>query len=644
MKTTHSLPRRHGLYDPQYEHDSCGVGFVAHIKGERSHQIILDADEILINMDHRGARGCESNTGDGAGFLTALPHEFLKKVATGDLGVTLPEPGRFAAGLVFLPTKADEREHCKTTIAGIIAEQGQQLLGWRRVPTDADAADLGPSARAAEPAIEQLFIAAADDLEGDAFERHVYMIRKRASHTLRLSDMEQALMFYICSLSTKVIVYKGMLAPEQEVPYYPDLADPDYTSHLAMVHSRFSTNTFPSWDRAQPNRFMSHNGEINTLRGNKNWMRAREGIAESELFGDDLQKLFPVVEPECSDSGTFDNVLEFLLMNGRTLQAAVMMMIPEAWENHESMSPEKKAFYEYHSCMMEPWDGPASIAFTDGRYIGAVLDRNGLRPSRYYVTRDDRVIMASEVGVLKVAPENVRSKGRLRETAQTGHTSHVAVIAIEYSTLVNHNEAVARQWGAAWRGVRKRCARAAGNDRIEGRFLGAQPAHLILNLAGQAQFRPRRTHPRAGTIVGLRVQSRRSPNQGNLGLALDRAQLLDKARQRFQTKLRQRGQPLVGFKREPVFFEGQCLDALFLEALLHAQQGVAERNNNFKPAGLLASLRFVTAVRVEHGASGANEQIAAASRKARQVPDIRGRGNEKNLLALLRQQVKEAAW
>ena len=408
------LPAKSGLYDPQFEHDSCGVGFVAHIKGERSHQIILDADEILNNMDHRGARGCESNTGDGAGFLTALPHQFLAKVAATDLGVTLPESGKFAAGLVFLPKKADERERCKNTVAEIIHEQGQTLLGWRQVPTDADAADLGPSARAAEPAIEQLFIAASGDLAGDDFERQLYVIRKRVSHALRLSDMEQALMFYICSLSTKVMVYKGMLAPEQVIPYFPDLADPDYTSHLAMVHSRFSTNTFPSWDRAQPNRFMSHNGEINTLRGNKNWMRAREGVAASDLFGDDLQNLFPVVEPECSDSGTFDNVLEFLLMSGRTLQAAMMMMIPEAWENHESMSAEKKAFYEFHSCMMEPWDGPASVAFTDGHYIGAVLDRNGLRPSRYYVTHDDRVIMASEVGVLTVAPENVKYKGRLQ--------------------------------------------------------------------------------------------------------------------------------------------------------------------------------------------------------------------------------------
>ncbi len=415
MTKTLGFPASHGLYRPQNEHDSCGVGFVAHIKGERSHRIVLDANQVLINMTHRGACGCEPNTGDGAGILTALPHDFLRKVAAHDLGIDLPPPGRFAAGLVFLPTDPDERAHCKSVMRSIIAEEGQALLGWRTVPTDPDGADIGPTARASEPAIEQLFVGATAGISGDAFEQRLYLIRKRASDTLRGSaELEQALMFYLCSLSTKVMVYKGMLTPTQVMAYYPDLADPDFTTHLAMVHSRFSTNTFPSWDRAQPNRFMAHNGEINTLRGNKNWMRARQGVAESPLFGSELSKLFPVIEPEGSDSGIFDNVLEFLLMNGRTLQEAVMMMIPEAWENHESMSAEKQAFYEYHSCLMEPWDGPASVVFTDGRYIGAVLDRNGLRPSRYYLTHDDRVVMASEVGVLAVEPDNVKSKGRLQ--------------------------------------------------------------------------------------------------------------------------------------------------------------------------------------------------------------------------------------
>ena len=403
-----------GLYRPDLEHDSCGVGFVAHIKGQRSHQIVRDAEHLLCRMDHRGARGAEQNTGDGAGILTALPHEFLAAVAREDLGKALPPPGRFAAGNVFLPTDPAEREKCKTAIAGLCAEEGQQLVGWRAVPTDADGADLGQTARAAAPRIEQLFIAAGQDLSGDAFERKLYLIRKRASHLLRTDPaLKQAKYFYVCSLSTKVLIYKGMLTPEQLMRFYPDLGNPAYTSHLAMVHSRFSTNTFPSWDRAQPNRFMSHNGEINTLRGNVNWIRAREGVMRSALFGDSLEQLFPVVEPDCSDSGVFDNVLEFLLMTGRTLQEAVMMMIPEAWQKNSLMPENKRAFYEFHSCLMEPWDGPASIAFTDGHYIGAVLDRNGLRPSRYYLTHDDRVIMASEVGVVPVDPANVKAKGRL---------------------------------------------------------------------------------------------------------------------------------------------------------------------------------------------------------------------------------------
>jgi len=403
-----------GLYRPEFEKDACGVGFVAHIKGERSHQIVQDANRIGCSMDHRGARGSEANTGDGAGILTALPHEFLVKVARRDLGIELPEPGRFTAGIIFLPPDSRQREKCKTVVARICAEEGQSLVGWREVPTDADAADIGLSARAAAPHFEQLFIAAGDGLEGDAFERKLYIIRKRASHALRSDEsLSQAKSFYVCSLSTKVIIYKGMLAPDQVFRFYPDLNDPDYKSHLALVHSRFSTNTFPSWDRAQPNRFMSHNGEINTLRGNSNWMRAREGVAASDLFGDEIDKVFPVVEPDCSDSGTFDNVLEFLLMTGRTLQESVMMMVPEAWQKQAHMSRNKQDFYEFHSCLMEPWDGPASIAFTDGRYIGAVLDRNGLRPSRYYLTHDDRVIMASEVGVLPVEPKLIAKKGRL---------------------------------------------------------------------------------------------------------------------------------------------------------------------------------------------------------------------------------------
>ena len=408
-------PGKVGLYDPAYEHDACGVGFIAHVRGERSHRLMQQAAHMLTQMDHRGACGCEPNTGDGAGMLTALPHALLRRVAADEFGAELGTPGTFSAGVFFLPQDDAERELCRRTVEEIVASRGQRLIGWRAVPTHPETANIGATAIDSMPVIEQLFIGAADGLDQDAFERELYLIRKQATTRLRGSDvLAQAQMFYISSLSTRVIIYKGMLTSGQLVPFFSDLAAPDYESHLAMVHSRFATNTFPSWDRAQPNRFMSHNGEINTLRGNMNWMHAREGVLESDLFGDDLPLAFPVVEPDCSDSGSFDNVLEFLLLSGRTLQEAVMMMIPEAWQNDPHMDATKKAFYDYHSCLMEPWDGPASIAFTDGRYIGAVLDRNGLRPSRYYVTDDDLVIMASEAGVVPVEPERVLTKGRLK--------------------------------------------------------------------------------------------------------------------------------------------------------------------------------------------------------------------------------------
>ena len=403
------LPAKRGLYDPAMEHDSCGVGFVANIKGIASREIMEDAYLINSRMDHRGGCGFEANTGDGAGILTALPHPFFARVAS-EMGITLPIPGAYAAGNIFLPQNETQRGEFKSAIEAIIAEEGQAFLAWRDVPIEAEAADVGPAALSAQPHIAQLFIGAAEGLDQDAFERKLYVIRRKFTHALRPDAVET----FACTLSSKVIVYKGMLTPSQLFPFYTDLRDADYTTHLAMVHSRFSTNTFPSWDRAQPNRFMSHNGEINTLRGNINQMRAREGVAESTLFGDDLEKLFPIVEPHASDSGTFDNVLEFLLMSGRSLQEAIMMMIPEAWQSDANMPADERAFYEYHSALMEPWDGPASIAFTDGQYIGAVLDRNGLRPSRYYVTKDDKVIMASEVGVLDVDPANVATKGRLQ--------------------------------------------------------------------------------------------------------------------------------------------------------------------------------------------------------------------------------------
>ncbi len=409
------LPPARGLYDPDFEHDSCGVGFIAHIKGERSRQIVDDADRMLQHMEHRGGCGCEDNTGDGAGMLTALPYELLEKIAIRDLGATLPARGLYATGVIFMPTDPTERAECRRIVNECITAQGQKLVGWRELPVDPDAANVGPTARRSMPHFDQVFIAAADGLDQNAFERQLFIIRKWSSRRIRAeSAFEQRLLFYICSLSTKVIIWKGMLRSMQVIPLFKDLQDPDYKTHLAMVHSRFSTNTFPSWDRAQPCRFMAHNGEINTLRGNANWMFARQGVMKSDLWGDDLRKLCPVIEPNCSDSGNFDNALELLYHSGRTLQEAVMMMIPEAWQNHHSMSEDKRAFYEYHSALQEPWDGPASVSFTDGHYIGAVLDRNGLRPSRYYVTHDDRVIMASEVGVVQVDPRDVKRKGRLQ--------------------------------------------------------------------------------------------------------------------------------------------------------------------------------------------------------------------------------------
>ena len=414
------FPAARGLYDPSLEHDSCGVGFVAHVKGQRSHGIVTDADRILRRMTHRGACGCEANTGDGAGMLTALPHEFLARVA-GEAGIDLPEPGLYAAGNVFLPRDPRQRHRAKAALEARIAEYGQTLLGWREVPTDPDGADVGPSARACMPHIEQVFVGAGENvregggLDEAAFDRALFLIRKSASRIVREeSRMPEALLFYVCSLNARTLVYKGMLTPVQVTPFYPDLSAGDYKTHLAMVHSRFSTNTFPSWDRAQPLRNIAHNGEINTLRGNRNWMAARQGQLVSGRFDGKLADAFPICEPHLSDSGNFDNALELLLRSGRPLPEAVMLMIPEAWQNHDLMPENKRAFYEYHSALTEPWDGPASVSFTDGHVIGAVLDRNGLRPSRYYVTHDDRVVMASEVGVLDVAPENVREKGRLK--------------------------------------------------------------------------------------------------------------------------------------------------------------------------------------------------------------------------------------
>ncbi len=404
------LPQKQGLYDPQFEHDACGVGFIVHQKGQKSHSIVEQALTILLNLDHRGACGCENNTGDGAGILIQVPDAFLKKVAAAD-NIQLPIAGEYGVGNIYCAQDPAIRQQSRQLFEKIVAEEGQKVLGWRDVPTDNSS--LGNTAKSSEPFICQVFIQRSANITDDlAFDRKLYVIRKRAEREIHVSQLDS--FWYVCSLSCRTLVYKGMLMPVQVGDYFPELHDETMESALALVHSRFSTNTFPSWERSHPYRYIAHNGEINTLRGNINWMHARESLFESELFGEDLKKLYPVIDLEGSDSAIFDNALEMLFLSGRSLPHAVMMMIPEPWTAHESMSPEKKAFYKYHSCLMEPWDGPASIAFTDGTMMGAVLDRNGLRPSRYYVTKDDLVIMASEAGVLPIEPERVAYKGRLQ--------------------------------------------------------------------------------------------------------------------------------------------------------------------------------------------------------------------------------------
>ena len=408
------LPPKVGLYDPQFEKDSCGVGLVANIKGIPSREIMDDAFLVNSKMDHRGGCGFEENTGDGAGILMAIPDGFFR-IEAKKLNLDLPVKGSYAVGNIFLPQSADQRKFCKELIESVIKDENQYFIGWRDVPVDPKKANVGPASLKAQPHISQLFIGKEDLIDEEEFERKIYLIRKKFSHQLRGSQyLTEAGLLYACSLSSTVIVYKGMLTPSQLFPFYPDLEDKNFQTHLAMVHSRFSTNTFPSWDRAQPNRYMCHNGEINTLKGNINSMKARQGMSESKSFGPKLKELFPIAELDCTDSGSFDNILEFLILNGRSLQESIMMMIPEAWQSDINMSKEKKDFYEYSSSQMEPWDGPASIVFTDGKCAGAVLDRNGLRPSRYYITKNDKVIMASEVGVLEVDPKDVLIKGRLQ--------------------------------------------------------------------------------------------------------------------------------------------------------------------------------------------------------------------------------------
>ena len=409
------LPAPQGLYDPRFEHDSCGVGFVCHMKGKASHQIVSDALLMLENMSHRGACGCEPDSGDGAGILVRMPDRFFRRKAR-ELSIALPPPGQYAVAMCFLPQETAARQFCEKTLERVARENGMVVLGWRDVPVDHSA--VGPTPRKTEPVIRQCFLAPGEAFFNKAdFDRRLYLVRQRTENEIEFGpDAPQNARepFYICLMSANRIVYKGMLTAHQLRQYYLDLTEPDFESSLAMVHSRFSTNTFPSWPLAHPYRYLAHNGEINTLRGNRNWMRARRGSLHSEVFGDELQKMFPILTESGSDSATLDNMLQFLCVNGRSLPHAMLMLIPEAWQHHDLMDEDLKAFYEYHACLMEPWDGPASVTFTNGYLLGAVLDRNGLRPSRYCITKDDLVIMASEVGVLPIKPENIVRKWRLQ--------------------------------------------------------------------------------------------------------------------------------------------------------------------------------------------------------------------------------------
>ena len=400
------IPEAQGLYNPQNEHDNCGIGFVAHIKGKPSHDIITRGLEVLRNMDHRGATSADNSTGDGAGLLMQIPHEFIVE----ELKLNVGPKGKYGTGLVFLPKDELEANICIDILSKNIKEEGLTLVGYRDVPVDSSAP--GEIAKTTEPTVKQVFVKA--NLERDALERKLYIVRKLTEKEVRDSNLKFKSSFYQPSFSAKIIVYKGMLTPDQLRDYFLDFKNENFKSAIALVHSRFSTNTFPTWDLAQPFRIVAHNGEINTVKGNRLWMQAREGLMKSEVFGEDLKKLLPVIEPGKSDSASFDNVLEFLHMTGRTLPHSLCMMIPESFNQKNPIPDSLKAFYEYHSTIMEPWDGPASMVFSDGRYIGGTLDRNGLRPSRYVITKNNLIVMGSEVGVQTFPPEEIKEKGRLR--------------------------------------------------------------------------------------------------------------------------------------------------------------------------------------------------------------------------------------
>src|SRR4051812_35796939 len=400
MRTLQTGPPAQGLYDPRFEHDACGVAFVATLTGEASHDIVVQALTALRNLDHRGAAGAEVNSGDGAGILLQVPDAFLRDVT----GFDLPPRGAYAVGTAFLEGDSDQVAKTREQVEDLADEEGLQVLGWRDVPVDPSS--LGATARGVMPHLSQLFVEARSVRRtGMALERMAFCLRKRAE---RETDV------YFGSLSTRTLLYKGMLTTAQLDSFFPDLTDERVASALAVVHSRFSTNTFPSWPLAHPFRYIAHNGEINTVMGNRNWMRAREALLSSDLIPGDLERLFPICTPGASDSASFDEGLELLPLGGRPLPHSVLMMTPEGWENHAEMDARRRAFYEFHASMMEPWDGPACVVFTDGTQVGAVLDRNGLRPSRYWVTDDGLVVLASEVGVLDIDPATVVRKGRLQ--------------------------------------------------------------------------------------------------------------------------------------------------------------------------------------------------------------------------------------
>ncbi|HET6263775.1 MAG TPA: glutamate synthase large subunit, partial [Usitatibacter sp.] len=431
MESTAGPPPRQGLYDPRNEHDACGVGFVAHIKGRKSHDIVEKGLTILNNLRHRGATGSDPLHGDGAGLLVQIPDAFFREEMA-RLSVKLPKAGAYGVGMVFLPRNPAARQACSREIERAIGNEGQQLLGWRDVPVDDSS--LGPTARSTMPVIRQVFVGAGrGSLDRDAFERKLYIIRKSLGHAIRALGLTNAGGFYVPSFSHRTIVYKGMLLAEQVGPFYRDLADKRFVSALCLAHQRFSTNTFPTWDLAHPFRFIAHNGEINTLNGNLNWIKSRQATIHSKLLGDDLDKVWPLIYDGQSDSASFDNALELLVMGGYPIAHAMMLMIPEAWAGNPLMDAKRRAFYEYHAALMEPWDGPAAVAFTDGKFIGATLDRNGLRPARYFITDDDLIVMSSEMGVLDIPQKKIVRKWRLQP-------GKMLLVDIEHGRIVSDDE------------------------------------------------------------------------------------------------------------------------------------------------------------------------------------------------------------